>query len=560
VTSQRRSPSKSLASRRARRGKARRAGARSDDLLRLDVFQHLFASVAEEMGAALQRSSFSPNIRERRDFSCALFDHSGRMIGQASHLPVHLGSTPMSVQAAIARVRFEPSDVVVLNDPYAGGTHLPDITFVAPIFLERSPTPLFYCANRAHHADVGGALPGSMSGASDVHGEGLRIPPLKLVKRGRVDRELLELFLANMRVPREREGDLLAQWATCQLGVRRMRELAREHGSRELARQAAQLQDWSERLTRELLTGLPDGRAEFEDVLEEATAQGASARLRLCFEKRGERARFDFRATDSLPQSSRNATRAVTVSGVFYVLRTLLPEFAPANDGILRPLEILTRPGSLLDAAYPAGVAAGNVETSQRLVDVLFGALAAVVPRRVPAASAGTMSNFTFGGEHQREAFTYYETIPGGAGASAQGHGASALQTHMTNTRNTPVEAFEASYPARVLSLEIRRGSGGEGAWRGGDGLRKRVRFLAPVSVAFVGERQTSRPWGLSGGGPGLPGRVRLRAAPEQDWRDGGPSAAAELPAGGEIEIETPGGGGFGAADGLRACPTSQPA
>jgi N-methylhydantoinase B len=314
------------------------------------------------------------------------------MVGQASHLPVHLGSTPLSVQAAIERVRFEVSDVAILNDPYAGGTHLPDITFVAPIFLAGSKRPAFFCANRAHHADVGGVAPGSMSGASDVHGEGLRIPPVKLVKRGRIDRELLELCLANMRVPREREGDLLAQWATCRLGVLRIEQLARLHGARELARCAAGLMDWTERLTRELLSTLPDGRVIFEDVLEERLASGEPARLRLVFEKRATHARFDFRATDALPTSSRNATRAVTVSGVFYVLRTLLPDCAPANDGILRPIEILTRPGSLLEAAYPAGVAAGNVETSQRLVDVLYGALAQLAPLRVPAASAGTMS------------------------------------------------------------------------------------------------------------------------------------------------------------------------
>jgi len=531
------------------------------DPVRLDVFHHLFAAAAEEMGATLLRSSFSPNIRERRDFSCALFDGRGRMIGQASHLPVHLGSTPMSVAAAIERVPMGPGDAVVLNDPYAGGTHLPDLTLVSPVFLPGRRRPDFYCANRAHHADVGGAQPGSMAPAADVHGEGIRIPPVRLVRGGHIQREVVELLLANMRVPREREGDLLAQWSTNRVGEERLAAMAAEHGRGELVRRAGDLMDWTERLTRQLLSELPDGSWRFEDELEGnggARTGGSEgpARIRLVLTNRGDSLVCDLRDTDARPASSLNATRAVTVSAVFYVMRLLLPPFAPTNDGILRPVELRTRPGTLVDAVYPSGVAAGNVETSQRVVDVLLGALSQVLPDRVPAASAGTMSNLTFGGPVRsgapapgggREPYAYYETIAGGAGGGPAGDGAHAVHTHMTNTRNTPIESLEAMYPVRVLACGVRRRSGGDGRHRGGDGVRKRLLFLEPAHVSFVGERRSRGPWGLAGGGPGRPGLVRLREPGARGWCALGNGAARTVPAGSELEVLTPGGGGYGA-------------
>lgn len=521
---------------------ARRTRARTPALLRLDVFQHLFAAAAEEMGAALLRSSFSTNIRERRDFSCALFDGRGRMIGQAAHLPVHLGSTPMSVQAAIARVRMGPGDAVLLNDPYCGGTHLPDLTLVSPVFLAGSARPDFFCANRAHHADVGGAAPGSMAPADDVHGEGLRIPPVHLVRAGVLERETLALVLANMRCPQEREGDLLAQWATNRIGAQRLVALAAEHGRAPLRARAQELMDWTERLTRALLRGLPARRVAFEDVL--VDPYGGRLHVRVVLAKRADTLTCDFRASDAAPHSSLNATRAVTHSAVFYCLRALLPAGTPANDGVLRPVRILTRPGTLVDAAYPAGVAAGNVETSQRIVDVLFGALQRFLPARIPAASAGTMSNLTFAARGS----TYYETIPGGAGASPSGAGESALQTHMTNTRNTPIEAFERAYPVRFERLALRRGSGGRGRHAGGDGVQKRLRFLDDAHAAFVGDRHTLGPWGLAGGASGAPGRLRLRRPASDVWSALPSQWSGELAAGSALEIETPGGGGFGRA------------
>lgn len=518
--------------------------------LRLEVFHHLFASIAEEMGVALARSAFSPNIKERRDFSCALFDDEGRMVSQAAHLPVHLGSTPACVRAAIEHVHMDAGDCVILNDPFQGGTHLPDVTLVSPVFLPEDDRPRFYCANRAHHADIGGVHPGSMAPVPDVHGEGLRIPPMKIVRAGRLERELFGLFLCNMRVPEEREGDLLAQWSANRIGVERLIEMAREHGTQRVVESAQGLLDWSEELTRAELRALPRGTFAFEDELETPTRDGGrNARIHLTVRTGAKKTVFDFRGTDEQVQGPVNTTRAVCVSSVFYVLRLLLDPSAPTNDGMLRPVEILTEPGTIVDAIYPAAVAAGNVETSQRLVDVLLGALSKALPERIPAASAGTMSNLTFGTVSTMPggSFTYYETIGGGAGAGPDGAGAHALQTHMTNTRNTPIEAFENELPVRVEEYTVRRGSGGDGAVRGGDGIRKRLSFLRGVRIAWIAERQVRGPWGLGGGAAGDPGRASVRR-PGSDVDEAlSGKAALELPAGAELTVETPGGGGFGA-------------
>ncbi len=521
----------------------------AEDSLYLEVFQHLFAAAAEEMGASLMRSSFSPNIQERRDFSCAIFDGDGRMLSQAAHIPIHLGSIPLCVRAALDSFRLEPGDVVVLNDPYRGGTHLPDVTLVTPIFLSRSARPEFLCANRAHHADIGGAWPGSMAPAYDVHGEGLIIPPTRLVRAGVVQRELFDLLLANMRVPREREGDLFAQLSANRIGAERLTALAKEQGLARLRRGGARLLDWTERLTRAEIARLPRRRARCEDVME--TTSGP-VRVAVEIVRRGRDLEFDWRACDAQSAAPVNTPRAVALSAVFYALRLLLPAGTPTNDGVLRPARVLTRPGSVVDARYPAPVAAGNVETSQRLVDVLLGAMAQLVPERIPAASSGTMSNFSFGGVRTADefrtgaAYTYYETIAGGAGAGPQGSGAHALHTHMTNTRNTPIEALETQFPARVLELSVRRGSGGPGRARGGDGILKRLRFLDRARVGWIADRAASGPWGLSGGGAGNVGGACVE---HSDGRREAlaPQATIALDAGDEIRIATPGGGGFGA-------------
>jgi N-methylhydantoinase B len=511
---------------------------------RLEVFRHLFASVADEMGASLQRSSFSPNIKERRDFSCALFDAEGRTIAQAAHIPVHLGAMPLCVAAVRESCELRRGDAVLLNDPYRGGTHLPDVTLVSPVFLGRSRRPSFFCASRAHHADVGGAHPGSMAPADDVHAEGLRVPPIHLVERGRVRRDVLDLVLANLRVPREREGDLLAQWAANRLGDERMHGLAAEHSPSALARHAAGLLEWTARSARALIRSLPDRPASFEDVLDPLPPGTRGPAIRATIRRRGNRLVVDLRESGDQVGGGLNATRAVALSAVVYVLRLLLPAGIPTNQGLLRDVDVLTRPGSLLDPLYPAPVAAGNVETSQRLVDVLLGAFARLLPGRIPAASSGTMSNLSFGGALPDGAFTYYETIAGGAGASREGDGAHAVHTHMTNTRNTPIEAFEQRFPVRVERLTIRRGSGGEGAHRGGDGVVKELRFLAPARAAWIADRTASRPWGAGGGGEGAGGIARVRRGRISRELPG--RAVVELSAGDVLSIETPGGGGWG--------------
>lgn len=511
------------------------------------VFHHLFAALSEEMGASLLRSAFSANIKERRDFSCALFDAKGRMIAQAAHLPVHLGSTPLSVRAALELAPFEPGDTVVLNDPFRGGTHLPDITLVTPVFLAGvADGPAFFVANRAHHADVGGVFPGSMGPSRDVHAEGLRIPPIRFARGGVVDAELMGLLVANMRAPEEREGDLLAQWSANHVGARRLEALAAEYGPADLARRADELLDWTRALASDLVRDLARrlatrGRAlSFADELEFGDE---SVSVAVSLSARDGRLSVDFSETGAAVEGPANAPRAVTISAVFYCLRLLLPAGTPTNDGVMEPVDVITRPGSLCDASYPSAVAAGNVETSQRLVDVLLGALAELLPERIPAASAGTMSNLTFG-SRAAGGFAHYETNAGGAGGSAEGPGAHAVQTHMTNTRNTPIEALETSLPVRVVAYTLRRGSGGKGAHRGGDGLVRRIRFLAPAHVGWVAQRGRRGPFGLHGGARGRHGGAwRIARGRRQRLRG---EDSIEVLGGEEVEVQTPGGGGWG--------------
>ena len=525
------------------------------DPLRIEVFHHLFAAAAEEMGVALQRSAFSVNIKERLDFSCAIFGADGRAIAQAAHLPVHLGATPLSVEAVLRTHDLRPGDIAFQNDPFGGGTHLPDITSVAPVFAPGATgpadRPVFYCVSRAHHADVGGAFPGSMAPARDVHGEGLRLPPIRLVRGGSVDEDLLRVFLANVRVPDEHRADLLAQVAASHAGLARMDALMAEYGAEDLAARGEDLIQWTSGLTSRRVAELPEGEWSFEDDLEGGRdGTGELLPVRLTVRHRGGRLTFDFgeSAEQALDGSPVNTTRAVTVSAVVYGLRLLLPEGTPTNAGVLEGVEVRTRPGTVVDATYPAPVAAGNVETSQRLVDVILGAFGRMLPGEVPAASAGTMNNLSFGGPTPSGgAYTHYETHGGGAGAGPERAGAHAVQTHMTNTRNTPVEALENELPVRVLRQTIRRGSGGEGERPGGDGMARRLRFLTDVRLSWMAERQRSAPYGLAGGQPGATGEAWVRRSAAEGDERLTPKAALDLPAGAELEIRTPGGGGHGA-------------
>ena len=520
------------------------------DPVELAVFRSVVHSIAEEMGAALRRTALSPNIKERRDYSCAVFDAEARVIAMGDHMPVHLGSMPMSVEAAVAAVRFSPGDVVVLNDPYAGGTHLPDITMVLPVFLPGARKPGFFVSARAHHADVGGAFPGSMGPAREIYQEGVRIPPVRIVRGGTIDREMLDLILLNVRTPEEREGDLTAQIGACRVGERRILEMAGKYGEARVRELMDELLHYSERLVRAELRGMPPGEYRAEDWLDDDGVSGEPIRIcvGLRIDPHEASIEADFSGSSRQVAGSVNAVRAITLSACFYVLRCLVGRDAPATAGILRPLTLVTEPGSIVDARPPAPVAGGNVETSQRIVDVLMRALGAAIPGRVPAASAGTMSNLTIGGIDPRtgQAFTYYETAAGGMGARPNADGISGVQTHMTNSLNTPIEALEYAYPFRVRQYAYRKGSGGAGRFRGGDGLIREIELLAPAQVTLLAERRKFRPWGLEGGGEGAAGRATVMKSATGERIELAGKCSVHLETGDVLRIETPGGGGWG--------------
>jgi N-methylhydantoinase B len=520
------------------------------DPVELAIFNSAFHSIAEEMGAALRRTAFSPNIKERRDYSCALFNAAGEVIAMGDHMPVHLGSMPMSVRTAIDTLRLEPGDIAVLNDPYAGGTHLPDITMVMPVFVKGAKGPAFYVSSRAHHADVGGAYAGSMGLCREIYQEGIRIPPVRIARRGRLDREILALILSNVRTPAEREGDLTAQIGTCRIGAQRLDEMTAKYGLRRVTGYMGHLLDYSERLVRAELAHLPGGEFSAEDCLDNdgLSDEPVKIQVALRFNPRKRQAVVDFAGTGSQVQGSINAVYAITWSAVFYVFRCLLREDAPATAGLMRPITVRAPEGSVVNARPPAAVAGGNVETSQRIVDVLLKALAQAAPDRVPAASSGTMSNLTIGGIDPRTGapFTYYETIAGGMGARPDRDGVSGIHTHMTNSLNTPVEALEYSYPFRVRRYAYRHGSGGSGRYRGGDGLIREIELLAESQVTLLADRHRFPPYGLAGGQPGACGRASLiRADGAVEELKGKCNVTAH--AGDVVRIETPGGGGWGA-------------
>jgi len=514
----------------------------SADAARISVWNALLASVADEMGIALGLAGHSPNIRERRDYSCALFDATGAMAAQAAHIPVHLGAMPEAVRVVQSLAPWKRGDVAIVNDPYLGGTHLPDVSLIAPVFSNSEL--IGFVSNRAHHADIGGMSPGSMPIATELIQEGIIIPPLKLFAGGRRNEELFALILRNTRTPAERRGDFEAQLAAVRTGERRLEALAARYGTAELRARMAELQDYAERLTRAVIAEIPDGTYAAEDVME--ASDGTLLPVRVTVTVAGDRITFDFTGTANDQDESINAVAAVTRSAVAYVVRCLLPADAPSNEGCFRPIHTVIPPGSLLNASPGRAVSAGNVETSQRVTDVCLRALAAALPGRIPAASAGSMTNFTFGGRRaDGTGFAYYATIPGGAGAGPSGPGASAIQTHMTNTANTPVESIEAVLPVRVIRFAVRTGSGGAGRYRGGDGAVYELEFLERAAVAVIADRRRVGPWGLAGGGDGLPGRATHIARDGRETPLPG-SFSRHFAAGERICIETPGGGGWG--------------
>jgi N-methylhydantoinase B len=514
------------------------------DPITVAVVGNALAGIAEEMSAALIRTAYSPNIKERRDCSSALFSPEGDLVAQAENIPVHLGAMPFSVRAALdASPDWAPGDIVVLNDPFRGGAHLPDITFVAPSFHKGELVG--FVAVRAHHADVGGMTPGSLPAqAREIYQEGLRIPPVKLWREGTLDRNLLELILANVRTPWEREGDLRAQRAAIETGIRRLSELAERVGAEKLSAIARELLAQAERRMRAAIRTVPDGVYEFEDCLDE----GIKVRVRL--EVRDEEIILDFAGSSPQAESPVNAPLAVTASASFYALKAVLDPELPPNAGAWRPIRIVAPEGTVVNAVPPAPVGGGNLELSQRIVDVVLGALARALPGRVPAASQGTMNNLTIGGIDPRtgQPYTFYETIGGGMGARPDRDGIDGVHSHMTNTLNTPVEALEIAYLLRVERYELREGSGGKGRYRGGMGIRRDIRVLSHRAVvSLLADRRTRGPWGLEGGEPGAPGEDYLIVNGEE--RRIPSKGTVEVPPGGVISIRTPGGGGYGLPD-----------
>ena len=517
------------------------------DPIRLEIFKNLFHSVAEEMGAALRRSAFSPNIKERRDYSCAVFDLAGDVIAMGDHMPVHLGSMPMSVEAVLKAMRLGPGDVALLNDPYAGGTHLPDLTMVMPVYAARLERPLFYAANRAHHADVGGAHAGSMGLSREILEEGLRIPPVRIMNKGRVVDDVMAMLLANVRTPRERQGDLTAQIASCRIGERRLIALASKYGSREVIAYGRHLLDYSARMMAATIAAIPDGTYRAEDFLDDDGVSNRPLRIVVAIRIHGQNAEVDF--TGSAPQcaGSVNAVAAITRSTVFYVFRCLLDEQVPATAGLMRNIRVIAPEGTIVNARYPAAVAGGNVETSQRIVDTLLKALALAIPSRIPAASQGTMNNLTIGGSDPRkrgESFAYYETIAGGTGGGPGHPGNHATHSHMTNTLNTPTEVLEHIFPVCVRRYSVRRGSSGAGRFSGGNGIIREIEVLADVQAGVLSDRRKIAPYGLAGGASGRPGKNTLitRGKP----RELPSKCSFRAPAGSILRIETPGGGAWG--------------
>ncbi|MCC7510428.1 MAG: hydantoinase B/oxoprolinase family protein [Planctomycetes bacterium] len=510
----------------------------------LSILHHALVGAAEEMGEALKRAAFSPNIKERQDYSCAMFDARGRLLAQAAHLPVHLGSMPASVAAVLRTMNLSEGECAVVNDPYEGGTHLPDLTVVAPVFAAGKLAG--YTANRAHHADIGGASPGSMAPQSDLMAEGIVIPPALLRTSAGLLTDTGRFILANTRTPRERDGDLKAQLSACDRGAARMVEVRSRIGGAAFERQCKALFAHSRALMRENLTRFRPGVYEADDYLDDDGAGTRDIPIRVTLAVTRETLRFDFSGSAPQVRGGVNAVLAVTQSAAFYAVLCLCNPRPPINAGCFECIEVIAPDGSVVNARRPAPVAGGNVETSQRIVDVCLAALAQAVPGVVPAHSQGTMNNLTIGGAWpDGRPFTYYETIAGGCGGGPAGAGASATHSHMTNTLNTPVEALEHAYPLRVEEYSIREGSGGAGEHPGGEGVIRRVRALSRAQFALLAERRRRAPGGAAAGTAGAPGldRVVRKDGSEETLES---KCQGELRPGDAIEIQTPGGGGWG--------------
>ena len=508
--------------------------------IELEIFNNLFSAIADEMGIVLRRSAFSPNIRERCDFSCAIFDEKGELVAQASHIPVHLGAMPETMKSILPLFEWKPGDVIITNDPFCGGTHLPDITLIKPIFFKNDLT--FFLIVRAHHADVGGKYAGSMAVATHIEEEGILIRPTYLIKEGKIQKDFIENLLVKLRNPQEREGDFNAQIASLLRGEVRLNEMYKKYGLPKLKEIIDELKNYSQRAMEKILEKVPPGNYSFIDYLDDDGLEEENIPIEVEIRFKEKKAIVDFSKSASQVKGCVNAPKAVTYSAVYYVFLSLLNTLGdyPINQGCFRPIEIITKPGTIVSATYPSAVAAGNVETSQRIVDTLLGALSQAFPDLIPSASCGTMNNIAIGNEK----FAYYETIGGGMGGRPGKEGLSGVHTHMTNTLNTPVEALEHDYPIRIERYAIRENSGGKGKYRGGNGLIREYTFLEACTVTILSERRKTSPYGLFGGEPGKKGENLLIRGENKIFLPG--KINLQVKKGDRIIIMTPGGGGWG--------------
>ncbi|MCU7852585.1 MAG: hydantoinase B/oxoprolinase family protein [Candidatus Thiodiazotropha sp. (ex Monitilora ramsayi)] len=508
------------------------------DPIELNIFASRLEAVCDEMGAVLRNAAFSPNIRDRLDFSCAVFDAAGQLCAQAAHIPVHLGSMAFAIADIVSPIEWHEGDMVVLNDPFLGGTHLPDVTLIAPLFLE--DRLVAFVVNRAHHADIGASSPGSMPVSHSLDQEGRVIPPGKLIRRGALDREFLLQLCGENRNPQESEGDFSAQLSANRSGLQRLEQLVETWGLNGFKQGLEALNDYAERLARESLQRLPVGIYQFEDVMDDDGQgnQDIPIRVELRIDLQG--VVVDFSGSAAQVKGNINCPLSVAAAAAYYVFRCLMPVQTPACAGTFRPIHIMAPKGCLLNAERPVAVAAGNVETSTRVVDVVLGALSRALPDGIPAASHGSMNNLAMGSDSDTLRWDYYETIGGGMGAGRRGGGLHGVQTHMTNTLNTPIEVIESRFPLRVRRYALRKGSGGKGQRYGGDGLIREFEFLAPTQVTLLTERRTHQPWGIRGGQSGQVGvnSFNGKLLP--------PKVSLQVEAGDMLCIETPGGGGWG--------------
>ncbi len=514
------------------------------DSIELSIFASRMQAICDEMGAVLRRAAFSPNIRDRLDYSCAVFDRQGALCAQAAHIPVHLGSMAYAMADIVGQIDWQAGDMVMLNDPYLGGTHLPDVTVIAPLFVQQ--TLYGFIANRAHHADIGAESPGSMPLSRTLAEEGRVIEPVHLLRVGVLDQSVMDELLACLRNPEQSQGDFSAQISANRTGLARLLELIEATGCTEYSSALHELNNYAEKLARSELNKIPDGCYSYEDVMDDDGMGNRDIVIRASITVKGHHIEVDFSGTAAQVEGNINCPLSVTAAAVYYVFRCLMPDNTPACAGSFRSINLHAPLASMVNAVRPAAVAAGNVETSTRMVDVICGALAQAIPQRIPAASHGSMNNLamgsTGGNTTTGQAWDYYETIGGGMGAGQHGGGLSAVQTHMTNTLNTPVEVLEMQFPIRLHRYAIRRGSGGKGQRRGGDGLVREYEFLAPTSVTLLTERRRNAPWGLQGGESGQKGVNLLNNQPLPG------KVSLQLEVGDRLEIQTPGGGGWGSS------------